>query len=81
MCTSVSPLSDWKRYKRYTDNAKLEARLVLSGRKKMMETREGREGDFLCPHCHRVISEGNADQFPPTLLKPPTFHSLHKPLD
>jgi hypothetical protein len=71
----------WKRYKRYSDNVKLEARLVQMGDHKLMQVKESREGNFTCPCCSALISQGNAKAFPQVLLEPKSFHERHRPLD
>lgn len=78
---STSALSEWKQYKRYSDNVKVEARLIQVGNRKLMQVKESRSGDFVCPHCAQVISQGNARSFPQTILEPRIFHERHKPLD
>lgn len=79
--TSARALSPWKNYKRYSDNVKLEARLIQVGDRKLMQVKESRNGDFCCPHCSEVISQGNGRVFPQIILEPKIFHERHRPLD
>lgn len=78
---STSALGPWKRYKRHSDNVKLEARLVQVGDKKFLEVKESRVGDFVCPCCSTILSQSNARSFPRMLLEPKIFHERHRPLD
>ena len=81
MSESTSVQEPWKKYKRYSDNVKLEARLIEVEGRKLIQVKESRTGDFVCPHCGQVISHGNAHKFPPTILDPKVFHERHRPLD
>ena len=80
--TTTSP---WKKYKRYSDNVKIEARLVidasaqLSG--KFMEVRESKGDEIKCPGCGHVLSQTGGKNMPNFRLAPEIFHSRYKPLD
>lgn len=72
------------KYKRASDRVKLEARLVKDKKgNKRMEVKEARTkgGNFLCPHCSKMISEGNLEDFPQLVIGPATFHAGHRPID
>jgi len=78
--TLALPPSPWKRYKRYSDNRKVEAR--LHPQRHLMEVRESnRSEDVTCPHCHVLLSRGNGNETPDAFLPPNVFHERHKPLD
>lgn len=73
-------LSQWARYKRYSDSKEVSARLVEKEGKKMMEVHEKVMGPFCCPKCGEVLSQADTNGFPDTYLEPPIFHDRHKPI-
>jgi hypothetical protein len=73
--------SPWRRYKRYSDNVKLEARLIEVDGRKLMEVREPRGETIVCPSCSFVISQQGGLDMPNNIMDPQTFHSRHRPLD
>lgn len=74
-------LSHWNRYKRYSDSVKLEARLIQVGDTKLMEVRESRGDEIVCPACKHVLSQVGGKLIPNFQLEPEIFHSQHKPID
>lgn len=76
----------WKWYKRFSDNKKVEARLLPGHHLyfpggPLIEVRESEMEDFICPHCKVLLSKGNGKGFPKVLLPVPLFHERHRPLD
>jgi hypothetical protein len=81
MASNTLVLSEWKNYKRYSDSVNLEARLVNLKGKKMMQVREKKGEDFVCPCCAALLSKGNGKLVPQFVLEPAVFHQRHRPLD
>lgn len=77
---SSSVLTPWQRYKRYSDNVKLEARLVQTKGKKIMQVREPKGETYCCPECRTILTQGNGLLLPDFLLEPKVFHERHKPI-
>ncbi len=75
-------LSPWKKYKRYSDMTKVDARLVSFEGQKLMEVQETVSSEHKCPGCSLVLS-----LFPlgggrlVTYLETSIFHERYKPLD
>jgi hypothetical protein len=76
---STSPLSPWKTYKRYSDNMKVEARLVSLGGVRMMQVKEPKSENYNCPECKVLLTQGNGLSMPQFLLEPKIFHERHRP--
>lgn len=87
--SSQSTQSPWKKYKRYSDNIKVEARLVTivnvttqpEGIMKLMEVRESKGDEIKCPSCGHVLSQTGGKQVPNFQLDPQIFHERYKPID
>lgn len=79
---TASTSAPWKRYKRYSDGKKVEARIVyLEYKPPLMEVRESDSEDMCCPACKTMLSRGNGVDFPNCFLPPEVFHERHKPID
>lgn len=76
----LSILSEWKSYKRLSSNKAVKARLVAKGRRKYMEMKEVRLGDFQCPQCDELLSQASVEEIPNFLLEPWLFHEKHRPV-
>ncbi len=77
-----STLSPWKKYKRYSDNVKVEARLITLlepvfgiPNTKLMEVRESKGDEIKCPSCGHVLSQTGGKEVPNFKLAPEIFHS------
>ena len=77
----TSVLGPWKKYKRYSDSVKLEARLVKNGDQKLMEIKEPKRNEVKCPACEVILSVSGGRTMPRFMLEPATFHDRHRPLD
>jgi len=77
----ISPRSDWATYKRYSDNTKVEARLVAIGEEKYMQVKESRGDKLICPHCNTLLSLFGGKQVGPLYLDPVAFHERHRPVN
>ncbi len=84
---SILDPSPWKRYKRYSDNISVEARLVtihsVDGilKERWMQVRESRGAEICCPACKETLSHFGGNELPDFILRPKIFHDKHKPLD
>ena len=93
---SQSTQSPWKKYKRYSDNVKVEARLIEhrspqysaeEGRisecpaVKLMEVKESKTDEIKCPSCGHVLSQTGGKNVPNFRLDPKIFHARYKPID
>jgi hypothetical protein len=74
-------LTEWKRYKRYSDNRRVKARLIERDGKKLIEINEPRMETFSCPFCGEMLTQADTGSFPNFFLEPPIFHQKHKPVD
>lgn len=73
--------SEWLQYKRYSDNVKLEARLVEWEGRKLMEVKTSSTGPHLCPECKCTLSVGIGRKgIMTTFLEVADFHAKHKPI-
>lgn len=77
---SSSHLTSWLKYKRYSDNREVSARLVRMGDTKYMEVKESRIGPFHCPACGELLTQATTGAFPNFFLEPKLFHEKHKPV-
>ncbi len=77
---SMSVLSEWKKYTRYSDHRRVGARLVKKEGTTFMEIREARIGPFSCPHCGELLTQIDTGAFPNFYLEPKVFHEKHKPV-
>ena len=76
--SGLVPQIEWLTFKRKSDGNKVEARLVtLQSGKKMMQIKEVRTCDLLCPSCQTILTMGNAQLIPNFLLEVTTFHERH----
>ncbi|KKN17678.1 hypothetical protein LCGC14_0963370 [marine sediment metagenome] len=78
---SQCTLSPWMKFKRYSDNVKVEARLVQVGDRKLMEVRESKGDEIVCSCCGHILSQVGGKLIPNFQLEPKIFHERHKPLD
>ena len=78
---SLSIQGPWRKYKRFSDSVKLEARLVEVQGEKFLQIRQVGGKEFRCPACQEVLTEVGAENFPATFLRPKTFHEKFKPID
>ncbi len=63
------------------DNVHLTARLVSLDGEKLLEVKESKSDDFVCPDCKHLITQRNGKEFPNFLLEPKNFHETHRPID
>ena len=69
---------EWMKFKRKSDNVKVDARLVQTNAgRRMMQIREPRGTDLVCPACSAMLTQGNARLVPDFLLEPVIFHERH----
>ncbi len=72
-------MSPWKIYKRRHDGKVVEARVVLIGGDKVMESRIPGGGKGTCPHCWAKLNVQHDESNLTALGSPETFHQAHKP--
>lgn len=77
---SQSTQSPWLKYKRYSDNVKVEARLTTTRGRKFIEIKETRTGNLCCPACGEVLSHMTWENIPNFFLPPAVFHAKYKPI-
>ena len=74
-------LGPWEKYKRYSDNVKVEARLIEIMGLKYLEVKESRGDEITCPGCKIVLSKTGGKKMPRPRLLPADFHVRYKMID
>ena len=74
-------LGPWEKFKRYSDNVKVEARLIQVGSTKYLEVKESRGDEITCPGCKIVLSKTGGKKMPRSRLLPADFHTRYKMID